>query len=194
MLVLVTGVPGVGKTSVCAYLAGHFPDRYEHLPFGRLIAEALPEEPLEADLRRSPTQYVTRGALRRATTRLLGALSTSRSESRVTLLDSHAASQDDFGFVATPDGRTYFESVQYGAIVQLFASARTVLMRSDNVVSGRRAESEADLAMHFQIQTAISTLYSSLSECPAYFVSAEAPVVDVAARLDILLRGGGGDG
>src|SRR2546429_7062691 len=129
MIILVTGVPGVGKTTMCMFLAAMKPQRYVHVPFGGLIHRALNQpEITEADLRRSAAQLVTPRILSVATDMLMTEVAR---ESRMVLVDSHAVSQTRYGYIVTPDGPSYFLRLRYSAIVQLFASAATVLSRSD---------------------------------------------------------------
>lgn len=186
MIVLVTGVPGVGKTTSCGFLARTLPDRYFHLSFGGLILRALNRPDLnEVDLRRSAADLVTPKILSVATGMLVAQAA---AESRIVLVDSHAVSQTRHGYVVTPDGDSYFTKVRYNAIVQLFASARTVLSRSEGATSGRQARTEHDIEMHFALQSAVSVGYSAASECPLLLVDAEDTVELVAASVEECLQ------
>jgi adenylate kinase len=186
MNVLVTGVPGVGKTTSCRFLARTRPDRYFHVPFGDLILRALNRHDLnEVDLRRSAADLVTPKILSVATDMLVAQAA---AESRVVLVDSHAVSQTRHGYVVTPDGDSYFTRVRYNAIVQLFASAPTVLSRSGAASSGRQARTEHDIEMHFSLQSAVSVGYAAASECPLLLIDAEDTVELVAAGMDECLQ------
>jgi adenylate kinase len=186
MIVLVTGVPGVGKTTSCRFLARTRPDRYLHLPFGGLILRALNRDDLnEVDLRKSAVDLVTPKILSVATDMLVAQTA---AESRIVLVDSHAVSQIRHGYVVTPDGDSYFARMRYNAIVQLFAPARTVLSRSEAALSGRQARTEHDIEMHFLLQSAVSVGYSAASECPLLLVDAEDPIELVAASVEECLQ------
>lgn len=174
VIVLVTGVPGVGKTTLCQFLAATRPSEYAHVPFGSLILRALcVDQVTETDLRKSAASLVTRRVLDEATEMLMAEVA--KQSKRIVLVDSHAVSQDRFGYVVTADGASYFSRLRYGAVVQLFASPSTVLSRSAKAVSGRQASSETDIETHFLLQSAVSVGYSVACECPLFVVCAEDP-------------------
>jgi adenylate kinase len=186
MIILVTGVPGVGKTSLCRFLAGTRPNRYIHVPFGNLILRALDREEItEPELRSSAASLVTPSILAVATEMLM--IEIAKSSGHIILIDSHAVSQNRFGYVVTPDGASYFGRLRYTAIVQLFASPSTVLTRSAAAVSGRQAIFERDVDMHFMLQCCVSVGYSAASECPLLVVEAEENVNRVAVNVESLL-------
>ncbi|MCA1530596.1 AAA family ATPase [Bradyrhizobium yuanmingense] len=190
-LCLVNGVPGVGKTSLCYRLLQDASAAYTHISFGQLILRVLRESAPDIDekaLRQSTTALVTQEVLDRATAILAQEVRAQAADDGWILLDSHAVSQDWFGYLASPDGMRYFEQLQYGAIVHLYASSEAVLRRSDTNASGRQARVPSDLETHSQLLNCVSILYSSLSKCPAYFVEASGSVAETATKVDKILR------
>lgn len=192
MICLVTGVPGVGKTTVCSMLAAKYPDRYRHVSFGKLILEALQESGERAvnhsDLRRDVSRLVTPTVIERAT-RLLEERARSGDARAWAIVDSHAVSQDWYGYRVTADGPRYFAVIRYSAIVNLFADAATVLKRTASDRAGRRALSEKELEIHFGLQAAVSICYGSLSECPVFFVDGGGELDAVVERVHAVLKG-----
>lgn len=188
MTVLVTGVPGVSKTSVCAALAQHRPDRYRHVSFGSFIAQALGGEVSEFELRQHPVALVTRTTLERATRLLFRELVEVDEGGAVALVDSHAVSQDWFGLIATPDGPSYFDQVKYEAVLHLTASASDVLGRSDPAVSGRQAKTVEDVARHDQLQLAVSVNYAAACECPLLVIDASGSFENVVSHVEGILK------
>ena len=187
MLVLVTGVPAVGKTSVCQYMSATWPSRYLHVPFGRLLLEAISDAQVtEQSLRESPSEFVDASTIRLATETLLSVAQRTPSDVTV-LVDSHAVSQDRFGYVARPDGDDYFRTVQYSAIIQLHADPAVVLQRTDVNRDGRHATTMEDLSTHFLLQAAVSMSYARASSCALYVVWAQESVESVAHTVDSIL-------
>lgn len=189
VIVLVTGVPGVGKTTLCKFMVSVWPNDYVHISFGTLILRTLSlnaEWVTEPELRRAAASLVTHRTLTEATELLM--VEVAEAQHRIVLIDSHAVSQDRFGYIVTPDGRTYFDRLQYGAIVQLQAAPPTILARSAPDVSGRQARNEKDIELHYVLQSAVSVGYSAASECPLYVVEAEEPVESVGDMVHRLLQ------
>lgn len=187
MLTLLTGVPGIGKTSTCAHLEEQWPTRYKHLPFGAFIRQVLQKAAVtERDLRLRPTALVSPAVISEATELLRQAVA--ELPLRVMgLLDSHAVSQDDYGYVSTPDGPEYFRHLQYAAIVNLHTGPAEVLRRSQQCSTGRRAGSVEEVELHATLQLAVSSGYAMANACPLYVVRADRNLQDVAATVHQLL-------
>jgi len=190
---LINGVPGVGKTTLCQHLVEQNRGTYSHIPFGQLILQVLRSTYQgldERELRQTTTKFVTQDVIGRATDLLVEELERRAFQCDWLLVDSHAVSQDWFGYLATPDGKPYFERVAYQAIVHLYASSDTVLGRSNSVETGRRARNASDLALHSELLNAVSIVYSSHCGCPAYFVDANGSSAETATNVDTILRRG----
>lgn len=186
---LITGQPGVGKTTTCRILADTYPE-FVSLSFGAIILDEVRREhpsAEEAQLRHRVTALVTRDVLNRATLTLRQAIA--GLEGGWALIDSHAVSQDAYGFRSTPDGRSYFDKITYSAIINLYLSEELLLQRLEGDRQGRHGATVADLQRLFTLQAAASTLYCSLSECPLYYVNAERSPDEVASVVYGLLTG-----
>jgi len=187
MVVYVTGVPGVGKSTLCRRLCDLRPNRYVHVSFGALILAAIGESGLtEKNLRESAASLVTSRVLRLATEKLIAEVDQSPA-GILLLIDSHAVSQDRFGYVVTPDGPDYFGRLRYQAIIQLFASPTTVLAMSLPAASGRQARTARDIDVHFALQSAVSVNYAAANGCPLLLVDAGPPADVLAATVNRLL-------
>jgi adenylate kinase len=187
---LVTGQPGVGKTTLCQVLSETQPDRFQVLSFGQLIREEVARvrglEVNEEALRQDVTRFVTGEVTARASEMLFDAISAGTKE--WILVDSHAASQDHYGFRSTPDGPTYFKRVRYAAVIQLYLSESQLLERIRADRRGRFGTNEVELLRLFTLQVAVSTTYASRCECPLYLVDSSVGRTEVAAIATGLLN------
>jgi adenylate kinase len=189
-LCYVTGVPAVGKSTVSNGLEQSFPDRYVHMGFGGILLDALRENGTtksERDLRLDPGGIVTRALIDQATTILQRRVADAKTA--WTLIDSHAASLTREGYVATPDGNSFFRQLRYSAVVHLIDDPEAVLARSDTQNSGRLARTKRDVEWHSSLLVPISILYASYSSCPAFFVDVAGGAELAITIVDQLLRG-----
>lgn len=191
----VTGVPGVGKTTLCKTIISRHPAKYCHVNFGQLIASSLTtlldQGVAERELRSDPTRFVTQEVLQAASSNLFSELAKDAYAGfEWLMLDSHAVSQDWFGFVATPDGPPYFSKLRYSAIIHLYAAPEVILARSNLENSGRQAANAEDVSRHESLLQSVTVAYSMMSGCPAYFVASNETPTSVADRVDKILSPG----
>jgi adenylate kinase len=190
MLVLLTGIPAVGKTSVAEELQSRDPQQFQHFRFARLILQAVRDRRGEPNLSYSnfknrSAQLVTRADIAVATELLLAAAP--RSDRRFLLVDSHAVSKANYGYRATPDSPDMLQRLGYRLIVHLFADPETVIARSS---TGEHSQytSERDVALLEQAQIATSIFYAATGGSQLHIVNANAPVNDVASTVEELLH------
>jgi adenylate kinase len=188
---LVNGAPGVGKTTLCEKLANGFRGRFVHLSFGELILQHLEAGGVRVDepqLRREVTALVDASAISHATDALLDLLASSANKGADwILIDSHAVSPDHYGYIARPDGDSYFSRLRYDAIVHLYARGECVLSRGQGSETGRLCETKEEVEMLARLLEGVTLGYSSKCECPAYFVNAEAEPSSVAKTVSDIL-------
>jgi hypothetical protein len=139
----------------------------------------------EVDLRERPSELVTGEILAEAHETLLEKVPTVGAQWAV--VDSHAVSQDWYGFRSTPDGESYFRRLRYDVIVQLYVDSATLISRINASREGRWGQTVDDLARLFALQSAVSTVYASRCECPLYFVRSDVPVDTLVRTVDHLL-------
>jgi adenylate kinase len=100
MLALLTGSPGVGKTTVATALAARYPMQVETVSFGTLIHQAVNDrhrgELSYAEFRRLAAQLVRQADIEAATD-LVIALKSSLG-AKWLVVDSHAVAQTSYGW------------------------------------------------------------------------------------------------
>jgi hypothetical protein len=111
MLALLTGSPGVGKTTVATALAARYPMQVETVSFGTLIHQAVNDrhrgELSYAEFRRLAAQLVRQADIEAATDLVIALKSSLGTEWLV--VDSHAVAQTSYGWQAYPDKRGHLE-------------------------------------------------------------------------------------
>ena len=183
-VVLLTGVPAVGKTTLARYAR----ERIAHLhvvTFGEMIFEARQrEEPTITyqEMRASPTKQAAGDSIAEATELLIERAGELRRTSNV-LIDSHAVAKDDYGFRITPDSEAVLKRLMLDAVIVLHARPDTVLARMQSSPAGRRIVTPRQLATHEALQDAVAVAYAVASGCPVYVLEASSELDESLASL-----------
>jgi adenylate kinase len=135
---LLTGVPGVGKTTVSKKL-GELIDPLEIISFGEVILNARADDQpriTHSELRRNPTSEATMRTIKNASELLVLRLHELRTRTNV-IIDSHAVAKDRYGFRVTPDGISLLSRIGLRAIFVLHANHDEVRRRLKIDTKGR---------------------------------------------------------
>ena len=193
-LFLLTGLPGVGKTTVATSLRNPF---YERIHFGALLREAVERKtgfPLtHSAFREDHHRLVTSAIVRDATLRVRELAS--RSTVRVCVLDSHAVTPTPVGIRAIPDNMELIRCLKFDGIVHLSSEECLDRVVQNSNAEGRQRMSITEAAVAETLQLSVSTLYASAHGCPLMVVPAvgdmektikavDAAVQSIVAALD----------
>jgi adenylate kinase len=189
LIALIAGVPGIGKSSVTAYLADLYRDRVAAVSFGRALFDVvvgrMPTGFSYSDFRAQAGNLVTKDDLEAAYTRIIGHPYTAALDKWI-LVDSHAVSREVNGWHGHPDTIEKLRAYNYEGIVLLDAPPDVILCRTRKNPEGRGARTERDIILLAGLQQATCVYYAGVVGCPLWVVDAEpdvAAVVDTVASL-----------
>jgi adenylate kinase len=189
---LLTGAPGVGKTTVSERLCGQEPDVFRVLRFGRYVYEAVLSrlgKTIEyGDFRTNSAELVTRLDIHQATERAGKVIKDHARESKITIVDSHAVSKEHYGWRAVPDDPQLLATFGYSWIIQLYAPPELVIERTRHSPGGRLAAAPEDIAVMQALQFSTSVYYSATLGKPLHVVSNKGPVTETTEAVRALLR------
>jgi adenylate kinase len=190
---LLTGAPGVGKTTVSECLCRHDPGVFRSLRFGRYVYEAVLSrtgEKLEyQEFRQNSAAFVTEQDIHRATDKAELVIRDQTRASKITVVDSHAVSKEHYGWRAVPDGPRLLAKFGYSWVIQLYAPPELVIERTRRSPGGRLAETAEDVAAMQALQFSTSTYYAATLGKPLHVVSNTGPVDRAVEAVLALLRG-----
>lgn len=186
--VYVSGLPGVGKTSVVKHLVHTTPGKYMRLSFGELLRTVVAPNASVESFRGSASGSVDRAAIEAATA---AAAQRIRDEPhRVVLIDSHAVTPVAEGLRATPDTAARVTAFGYSVIVHLAAAGSEKRILRISGSEGRTTMTSWEVPSAETMQLSIVARYASLCDCPLYVVSADGGVEEVAERVDRAITAG----
>jgi adenylate kinase len=190
MIALLTGAPGVGKTSVARLLAERSQGRIVASSFGELLHQSverrLGRQIHYSEFRRSSAKLVQASDIEVTTEAIVAHTQTRRPDGWL-LVDSHAVATTDFGWRANPDTPQTLRKFAYRRIIHLVAPAGTVLDRTRDHPSGRLAVTEREVEVLAAVQLAISAYYASILGCPLDVVDAMREMKNIVETIAGLL-------
>lgn len=176
-VVLVTGLPGSGKTTFLQELTMLF-DPTTQLGFGTLIHDATKSTDPDItydQLRTSPTRVAGPTYIDEARQALLQTVGLARASTNI-FIDSHAVTADDYGFRVTPDSYAFLRQLDLDAILVLHVRQTILMQRLEQSDCGRRQVNFDQFDTYRQLQDSVCIAYAVVTGCPVFVLDANGSV------------------
>ena len=171
--VLMTGVPGVGKTTIARNIETRIRP-IVRIGFGELIFEVKQQQGTTENygqLKATPDKLIPINYVSLAEEVLLNRVAEFRYTTNI-LLDSHAVVNDYFGFRIVPEIND-FERAKIDAIIVIHAPFEIVNQRVIREPKGRNPISKQTFEKHQAMQDAVAIHFSLMARCPMYVVETD---------------------
>jgi len=172
-LILMTGAPGVGKSTITRAIETHFKP-IVRIGFGELIFEVkkqLGSTENYQHLRATPNKSIPINYVSLAEELLLNKAAQLRHTTNI-LLDSHAVVNDYFGFRIVPE-ITNFDKAKIDAIVVIHAPFEIVEQRLSREPKGRNPVSRQMFEDHKVLQDIVAVQFGLVAKCPIYLLETD---------------------
>lgn len=189
MIALLSGPPGIGKTTVATALVQRQPSRVSIVSFGELVYKAVRDR-LGVNLsypefRAAAADLVMGEDIMTATTSI-----TERKpglDKKWLIVDSHAVAETGYGWQAHPDTPDTLKRFAYDVIFYLHARPEIILRRIRKDAAGRHLSAAHGTEMLDRVQMTICTYYAGIIGCPLEIIDAAGEVSEVVNVLEGIL-------
>ena len=170
-VVLLTGAPGVGKTTLRGSLSKRLVG-LQAFDYGMLLLERKKEQGTTinySELRERSSTVITPADVGSVDDWVIRRVTELRQNSDV-VLDSHALTTEEYGLRAIPFSSDQLRQLKLDAVLVLRCESTVLLQRIHNKREGRRNISE-ELLRELQIlQEAVGLSYAIASGCPIFII------------------------
>lgn len=182
-VVYLTGAPASGKSTLAAMLESKLPNT-QIFRFGAELTSLVNSrtDVTQEELRTSSANIVTPGDVELIDWLAAEFVREHKSSSHV-IIDTHALTRELFGFRMTPISEKLIKEIAPEILINMLSSPEATSERVRKAAKGRAILSQAQLENQAVLQSSITTAYSILCGCPAYFFENE-----VEEDLDVIFN------
>jgi adenylate kinase len=170
-VILLTGAPGVGKSTLRTGLAQRLPDLKE-FDYGKLLLDRKAREGIDLsykELREKSATAIAPSDVNTVDEDVIACVRRLRQTSHV-ILDSHAFTAEEYGLRAVPFSLEQLERLKLDAVLVLHCDPHILTTRTQGKPDGRRNIGEALLQQLQTLQESIGLFYAIACGCPIFIL------------------------
>ena len=191
-VIYLTGAPAAGKSSLLRALKARLPD-LATFEYGAALTEYLRRAKAfagtQSTIRELSATVVTPDDVQAVDQQLLTYVATERRRTNV-IIDSHAVTQEGYGFRVTPFSMDQLKLLAPTQIWSLFLPPDVTIDRIRRDPAGRPVPTEWQAMMHTMLQSGLASSYSFASGTPLHLFDAGGEQADLIERLAARIQPG----
>jgi len=182
LVVLITGPPAVGKTTLSEYLSEHVSPIHT-VDYGSLLLDTLEEEGVDYETMRAESAgIIPYNIIRNTDKKLIERINDIRSEYHV-LIDSHPITKERYGYRSAHYDVEDLDNLGLDIIIVLHCKPSEIVKRIESDPEGRHSVSENQVRTHTFLQDSVAVTYGVISDCPVYFLDSNQEINIIAKRI-----------
>ena len=182
-IVYLTGIPGVGKTSVTQAIKS-IDSRIEIIRYSDVLKSyyktVYNQEYTTQQLREGSSKIISAEDIKCLDNHVVQMIKRSKAEHII--IESHAVTVEEFGYRATPFSKHILTATNPDSIVVLYADPVLLQQRISMNPQGRREQTINDIVYEQNIQAMLALAYSFFIGAKTYFIDTN-NCVDYVAKL-----------
>ena len=174
--VLITGAPGVGKSTLTKGLTSTYKD-VRSFNYGQILLEFIRRRHRDAtyeDMRERSSELVTPEDVVQADHMVVERLQVELRSAHM-LLDSHAVTFESYGNRVTAYNRTEVESLNLGCVIVIELAPEELLSRATADPKGRTWSTAVQAERLQRLQSSLAMTYAVLAGCRMFVLDGSAP-------------------
>lgn len=171
-LILLTGVPGSGKTTASSFLMDKVSNllvlRYGELLY-KLKKPKYPNMTYEK-FKNLSAAIITKSDIDKVDSYISSIIKKKRSRYNI-IVESHSTTKEDYGFRISPyQSYQTILNLNITAVIYTYSEVNVLMKRLSESAEGRKKVNLSQLMQHIKFQDTLSLIYSSIAGCPLYAI------------------------
>jgi adenylate kinase len=174
-VIYLSGAPASGKSTFSSRIK-EIKSNIEVISYSDLLQDYIQKKKSKTltkiDLREKSSMLITPDDIDSVDSNLVDLINRKRTDKHV-IVDSHAVTNEVYGFRATPFKLSILKSINFDLLISLYSSTDSIQRRIQKKPDGRKTLDSEELIFSIDLQNSLVMTYSIMLDKPAYFLNTD---------------------